>query len=169
MCGKAMLLHKSTPERIIWQSASGFRQWIWYRPEEILLVQQKVMRFCEETLPLMEASKEPVRVPVRVLQFNSKEKVSFGHGKSMFDLNELMRAPTSISELEPLDVFLDAGPDGKRGLYCRNNHRLLVLRCFQAMYEEMYEDCLEVRCRIDDSNSEDSEDISPDGPSSVCY
>lgn len=152
MCGKAMLLHQSTREQIVWQSASG-RQWIWSRPEETLLV-QRVMRFCE-TLPLMEASKEPVLVPVRALHF-SKEKVSFGRN-SMFDLNELMQGRSSVRELYPLDVFLDMRPDGKRGLYCRNNHHLLVLRCFQAMYENMYEDVLEVNCLIDSNVG----DISP--------
>ena len=114
----------------------------------------------------MEASKKPVLVPVRALHFNSKEKVNFGDfgGNSMFELNELMWGRLSVRELYPLDVFLDVGPDGKRGLYCRENHRLLVLRCFQAMYEDMHEDVLGVRCRI----SSNGDDISP-GPSSLCY
>ena len=75
----------------------------------------------------------------------------------MFDLNELMQGRSSVRELYPLDVFLDMRPDGKRGLYCRNNHHLLVLRCFQAMYENMYEDVLEVNCLIDSNVG----DISP--------
>lgn len=100
--------------------------------------EQQVMRFCE-TLPLMEASKEPVVVPVRALCFtcNINEKMNFRHrrGKPLFDLqilNELMKTPATVGELRPIDTFLDVGPDGKRVLYCRNSQRLLVQNCLET-------------------------------------
>ena len=96
------------------------------------------MRFCE-TLPLMEASKESVVVPVRALCFtcNINEKMNFRHrrGKPLFDLqilNELMKTPATVGELRPIDTFLDVGPDGKRVLYYRNSQRLLVQNCLET-------------------------------------
>ena len=81
MCGKALQRHEISQDQIVWQPGAGFARWVWCRTEETSFVQeQQVMRFCE-TLQLMEASKEPVVVPVRALCFtcNINEKMKFRH------------------------------------------------------------------------------------------
>ena len=97
---------------------------------------------------------QPVLVPVwamRFTQYNINENLRFSNGRSMFVLlKQLLIDPAAVSNLEPLDVFLYQGPDGKQALYCINNRRLLVLRCLQAVRSEML---IKVKCCVHDIHS----------------
>ncbi len=96
----------------------------------------------------------PVLVPVwamRFTQYNINGNLCFSNRTNIFDLlQELLIDPAAVRELDPLDVFLYRGPDGKQALYCINNRRLLVLRCLQAVRSEML---INVMCRVHDVQS----------------
>lgn len=166
-CGEGVLQpHQSSHNKIVWLSDENTpRQWTWQRStdsDEYLPYapfMPEVTRFCDKDAPRMTPSKEPVQtilVPVwamRFTQYNINENLRFSdrRRRRMFDLlQELLIDPAAVSNLEPLDVFLYQGPDGKQALYCINNRRLLVLRCLQAVRSEML---IKVKCCVHDIHS----------------
>ena len=165
-CGEGVLQpHQSSHNKIVWLSDENApRQWTWQRSADsdeyvpCAPFMPEVTRFCHEDVPRMTPSKEPVQpilVPVwamRFTQYNINENLCFSDGRSMFDLlQELLIDPAAVSKIEPLDVFLYQGPDGKQALYCINNRRLLVLRCLQAVRSEML---IKVKCCVHDPYGE---------------
>ena len=101
-------------KQIVWQSDSGVERSVWRRPAGYILhpplmeSMQSVKRFCEENVPSLRPSLQPVEVPVgalRFTQFNINEKLQFTDGSRMFDLlKQRMSDPTSVEEPMPLDV-----------------------------------------------------------------
>ena len=164
-CGEGVLQpHQSSHNIIVWLSDENApRQWTWQRSADsdeympCAPFMPEVTRFCHEDVPRMTPSNEPVQpvlVPVwamRFTQYNINENLRFSNGRSMFVLlKQLLIDPAAVSNLEPLDVFLYQGPDGKQALYCINNRRLLVLRCLQAVRSEML---IKVKCCVHDIHS----------------
>ena len=150
ICGQGVL-QEITPEEVVWLSDCMTKCWAWRRPNE--------------HIP-HSPSDEPVCVPVwalRFTQYNINGSLRFTDNSRMIDMfKDLMFRPRRVQHLEPLEVFLYHGPDGKIGLYSANNRRLMVLRCLQGLYA----DILWVRCYIFDARSRE---ISPDGRTRICH
>ncbi|CAE8716192.1 unnamed protein product [Polarella glacialis] len=114
---------------------------------------KEVNRFAQ-CVPDIVPTAEPIMVPVAALRFTHhtvNSDLAFGEGhenrqESIFKLiDALFRGTLVTTDLEPLDVFLHNGPDGARGLYSRNNRRLLALLWLQAVRRD---EALRVPCRI---------------------
>lgn len=158
-CGKGVL-QKDTcnVEQILWISDDSSESWKWHRTHSEYLphapFMSEVTHFCMCSVSSMKPSKEAVEVPIwalRFTQYNINENLRFSDGSHMFTLlKELLHDPARIRKLSPLDAFLFEGPDAQKALYCRNNRRLLVLRCVQAVHSDAV---LKVMCRINDPHS----------------
>ena len=164
-CGKGVLQTEAcSPGQIVWLSEGDPpEEWIWRErafneSDEVYMshapFMPQVTFFCTHSVPNIQPSREAISVPVwalRFTQYNINENLTFSDGRRIFGmLEELLRNPNEIGNLPPLDAFVLQGPDHQKALYCRNNRRLLVLRCVQAVHS----DCLlSVMCRIHDPHS----------------
>lgn len=106
------------------------------------------------TIPDITPTDDPVLLPVSALRFTHhtvNANFAFGddHNNSQESIFKLFLiffwGRVLPEELDPLYVFLHRAPNGKVGLYSRNNRRLLALRMFQAVQQGRL---LRVPCKV---------------------